>query len=95
MEKEELSSDVKLLKVKAPLVAKKALAGQFIILRIDESGERIPLTMAQTDKEQGLVTIIFQEVGKTTNQLGALEIGDEILDFVGPLGKPTHVEHKI
>jgi len=92
MEKEELSSDVKLLKVKAPLVAKKALPGQFIILRIDESGERIPLTMAQTDKEEGLVTIIFQEVGKTTKRLGALEIGDEILDFVGPLGKATHIE---
>ena len=93
IEKEELSMDVKLMKVKAPLVAKKALPGQFIILRIDETGERIPLTMAKMDKEQGLVTIIFQEVGKTTKQLGKLKIGDELLDFVGPLGKPTHIDH--
>ena len=90
--KKGLSADVKLMKVKAHLIAKKAKPGQFIILRIDESGERIPLTMVDTDKEEGTVTIIFQEVGKTTKQLGSLEVDDEILDFVGPLGKATKIE---
>ena len=93
IEKEELASDVKLMRIKAPLIAKKAQPGQFIIFRIDEMGERIPLTMVETDKEKGLVTIIFQEVGKTTTQLGALEAGDELLDFVGPLGKATEIDH--
>ena len=92
-EKEELASDVKLMRIKAPLIAKKAQPGQFIILRIDETGERIPLTMVDTDKEKGLVTIIYQEVGKTTKQLGTLQVNDELLDFVGPLGRPTEIDH--
>lgn len=89
--KAELNSSVTLLEVEAAKVAKKALPGQFIILRIDEEGERIPLTIADFDRERGTVTIIFQKVGLTTNLLGDLESGDEIQDFVGPLGCPTEV----
>jgi ferredoxin--NADP+ reductase len=93
VEKEALASDVKLMRIEAPLIAKKAQPGQFIILRIDETGERIPLTMVDTDQKKGLVTIIYQEVGKTTRQLGRLQVNDELLDFVGPLGKPTEIDH--
>lgn len=85
-EKKVLNPEVTLFRVEAPLIAKKAKAGQFIILRIEEGGERIPLTVADTDAEKGLVTIIFQIVGKTTDQLSRLEEGDLLLDFVGPLG---------
>ena len=86
-----LNDSVTLLEVDAPLVARKALAGQFIILRIDEEGERIPLTIVDYDREKGSVTIIFQKVGLTTQLLGDLEVGDEIRDFVGPLGLPTEI----
>lgn len=89
--KAELNSSVTLLEVESVKVAKKALPGQFIILRIDEEGERIPLTIADFDREKGTVTIIFQKVGLTTNLLGSLEPGDEIQDFVSPLGCPTEV----
>jgi len=82
----------KLIIVKAPMVVRHAKAGQFAILRIDKEGERIPLTLADWDKEKGTVTFIFQEVGKTSIQLGTLKEGDEILDVVGPLGKPTEAE---
>lgn len=78
--------------VEAPLVAKKCLAGQFIIFRLDEYGERIPLTIADYDREKGTVTIMFQPVGRSTMMLAELNEGDSILDFVGPLGKPTHTE---
>ena len=78
--------------VEAPLVAKKCLAGQFIIYRLDEFGERIPLTIADCDREKGTVTIMFQPVGKSTMMLAEMSEGDSILDFVGPLGKPTHTE---
>jgi ferredoxin--NADP+ reductase len=78
--------------IDAPLIAKKAEPGQFIILRTDENGERIPLTIADFDREKGTVTIIFQIVGATTNQLNTFNEGDYIQDFVGPLGKPTHTE---
>ena len=81
-----------LMKIQAPDVAKAAKAGQFIILRIDENGERIPLTIADFDREEGTVTIIFQEMGKTTKQLATKVAGDEIEDFVGPLGKASEVE---
>lgn len=82
-------SDVsKMFEVEAPLVARKAKPGQFIILRVDENGERIPLTIADSDAERGTITIIFQEVGKTTKCLGKKEAGEYITDFVGPLGKP-------
>jgi ferredoxin--NADP+ reductase len=91
VEKKVLSENVKLLKIKAPLVAKKALPGQFIILRIDEKGERIPLTIADSDRKEGTVTIIFLEVGKTTKQLGRLTIGDSVENFAGPLGLPSEV----
>ena len=71
------------------MIAKKALPGQFIILRVSENGERIPLTIADYDREAGTVTIIYQEVGKTTMELGTLNEGDSLQDFVGPLGKPS------
>jgi len=92
VKKEVLNPQVKLMTVEAPYVAKKARAGQFIILRISEEGERIPLTVADYDREQGLITIIFQEVGKTTRALGEMNVGDSILDFAGPLGRPSHLE---
>ena len=90
--KEELNSSVTLLEIEAPFVAKKAQAGQFIIFRIDEMGERVPLTIAGYDREKGTVTIIFQKVGFSTISLGKLNEGDYIQDFVGPLGRPTHPE---
>ena len=77
--------------MEAPLIAKKAKAGQFIILRLDEQGERIPLTIADYDREKGTVTIIFQKVGLTTELLAELNEGDSIRDFVGPLGLPTEL----
>lgn len=78
--------------VKAPLVARKCLAGQFIIFRIDEFGERVPLTIADYDRSEGTVTIMFQPVGSSTKKLAELEVGDSILDFAGPLGRPTEIE---
>ncbi len=78
--------------VEAPLVARKCLAGQFIIFRLDEFGERVPLTIADYDREKGTVTIMFQPVGRSTMLLAELNEGDSIADFVGPLGKPTHME---
>jgi len=92
--KKELNSAVTLLEIEAPFIAKKAKAGQFIIFRIDEQGERVPLTIAGYDREKGTVTIIFQKVGFATIALGNLNEGDYIRDFVGPLGKPTPVEGK-
>ena len=83
---------IALMEIEAPAVAKKALPGQFIILRIDEEGERIPLTVAGTDKERGTVTIIFQKVGYTTKKLDLLNEGDALLDFVGPLGRASELE---
>ncbi|MBD3371713.1 MAG: sulfide/dihydroorotate dehydrogenase-like FAD/NAD-binding protein [Candidatus Coatesbacteria bacterium] len=83
---EELGPRIKRFEIKAPLVARKIKPGQFIMLRIDDNGERIPLTMVDHDAEAGTVTIIFEEVGKTTIQLGKLKTGDELLDFIGPLG---------
>lgn len=92
VKKRQLNSAVTLMEVEAPLIAKKALAGQFIIFRVDEKGERIPLTIADYDREKGTVTIIFQIVGRSTMLLNQLEEGDSIMDFVGPLGKPTEVD---
>ncbi len=93
--KRELNPSVTMMEIEAPFVAKKAKAGQFIIFRIDEQGERVPLTIAGYDREKGTVSIIFQKVGFATIALGNLNEGDYILDFVGPLGKPTEVEgHK-
>ncbi len=94
LHKEILKNDInKLMIVEAPAVAKKTRAGQFIILRVDEQGERIPLTVADYDREAGTVTIVFQEVGKTTMHLGTLEPGDDLATFVGPLGHPTEIEN--
>ncbi len=90
--KKELNASVTLMEIEAPFIAKKAKAGQFIIFRIDEQGERVPLTIAGYDREKGTVTIIFQKVGFATIALGSLNEGDYIRDFVGPLGKPTHTE---
>ena len=87
LEKRRLNETTTLMRVLAPRVAKKAGPGQFIILRIDENGERIPLTIAGYDRESGSVTIIFQKVGKTTIHLDELNAGDNLLDFVGPLGR--------
>ncbi|MBQ3355755.1 MAG: sulfide/dihydroorotate dehydrogenase-like FAD/NAD-binding protein [Clostridia bacterium] len=87
--KKELNSAITLMEIEAPFVAKKAKAGQFIIFRVDEYGERVPLTIAGYDREKGTVTVIFQKVGLTTKLLGELNEGDSILDFVGPLGRPT------
>ncbi len=92
LKKRELNPTVTLMDIEAPLVAKKAEPGQFIILRVDENGERMPLTIADYDREAGTVTIIFQIVGATTKLLNAKNEGDFIQDFVGPLGVPTHVE---
>lgn len=90
--KEILGPDLKLMDVEAPEIAAKAQPGQFIILRTDDEGERIPLTIADFDRDQGLITIIFQEVGRSTKDLGRLATGDFILDFVGPLGKASEIE---
>lgn len=90
--KRQLNATVTLLEVKAPLIAGKALPGQFIIFRIDEKGERVPLTISDCDPEKGTVTIIFQHVGTSTKMLGALEVGQSIQDFVGPLGVASHLE---
>jgi len=91
LEKEEIAPSVHRMVVDALDVAKAAKAGQFIILRIDELGERIPLTIADFEKEKGTVTVIFQEMGKTTKQLGKLCSGDSLQDFVGPLGTPSDI----
>ena len=90
--KKELNPTVTQMEIKAPLVANKAKPGQFIILRVDESGERIPLTVAGIDASRGTVKIIFQIVGATTNKLNQKNAGEYIEDFVGPLGEPTHID---
>jgi len=92
--KESLNPTVTKMVIEAPLVAAKAKAGQFIILRVDDRGERIPLTVADYDREAGTVTIIYQIVGATTMRLDRLNEGDCLADFLGPLGKPTEVEGK-
>lgn len=92
LKKRELNPTVTLMEVEAPFVAKKAQPGQFVILRVDEEGERIPLTVADYDRERGTVTIIFQIVGGTTMRLNMLGEGDCIQDFVGPLGEPSHLD---
>lgn len=92
LQKEKLAPGIWLMKVDAPFVARRAMPGQFIILRVKEEGERIPLTIADYDRQQGWVTIIFQEVGLTTRLLAKLNEGDNILDFVGPLGRPSELD---
>jgi len=92
LEKQVLSDAVKLIVVEAPTVARRAKAGQFVIVRIDEPGERIPLTIADFDRQAGTITLIFQEVGKSTMQMGTLKPGDELITVAGPLGHPTDIE---
>ena len=92
VEKKALNPTVTMMDIEAPLVARKAQAGQFIILRTDEDGERIPLTVAGYDRDKGTVKIIFQVVGATTEKLNHKEVGDCLADFAGPLGKPTETE---
>ena len=92
VKKQPLNPTVTRMEIEAPLIAKKAKPGQFIILRVDKNGERIPLTVAGYDREKGTVTIIFQIVGATTEKLNHLNEGECLHDFVGPLGVPTHVD---
>ncbi|MCZ7384940.1 MAG: sulfide/dihydroorotate dehydrogenase-like FAD/NAD-binding protein [Candidatus Methanoperedens sp.] len=93
LKKQELVPTIHLMDIAAPRIAKKAQPGQFVILRINETGERIPLTIADFDRKKGTITMIFQAVGKTTTQLSSLKAGDELLDFTGPLGNPAHIEN--
>jgi len=90
---EELAPVTKLFEVRAPAVAHSAQAGQFVIIRVGEAGERIPLTIADYDRERGTITLVVQEVGKTTMQLGTLQPGDHLASFTGPLGKATEIEN--
>ncbi len=91
--RQDLVPNVHLFRIEAPAVARKAKAGQFVIVRIDEKGERIPLTIADWDPGEGWVTVVFMEVGATTKELAKLGTGDFITDFAGPLGLPTHIEN--
>jgi ferredoxin--NADP+ reductase len=90
--REDLAPVTKLFEVEAPVVARKARAGQFVIVRIGEEGERIPLTIGDYDRERGTVTLVVQEVGKTTMQMGTMQSGDELASVTGPLGLPTEIE---
>ena len=89
---EDLVPNIHLLKIAAPDVAKRAQPGQFVVIKVDEIGERIPLTIADWDEAKGSITIVFMEVGTTTHKLGLLQTGDFIADFIGPLGLPTHID---
>jgi len=90
--RQDLVPNIHLFKIAAPRTAKKAQAGQFVVIRVNEEGERIPLTIADWDREEGSVTVVFMEVGTTTHRLASLKPGDQIANFIGPLGLPTHIE---
>ena len=92
VKKERFAPEVVLLEVEAPHIARKAKAGQFMILRVDEQGERVPLTLADWDAERGTITLIFQEVGASTTKLGMRNEGEALSDCVGPLGSPSEIE---
>lgn len=92
LEKRELATNIKLLKVSAPTIAEKAQAGQFVIVRVDEKGERIPLTLVDWNRKEGTITLIFLEVGVSTRKLGKLNEGDAISDIAGPLGCPSEIK---
>jgi ferredoxin--NADP+ reductase len=92
LSKEDLTPVTKLFEIEAPIVARKAQAGQFVIIRLHERGERIPLTIAGYDREQGTITLVVQEVGKTTMEMGTLSVGDHLISFAGPLGNPSEIE---
>lgn len=89
----ELAKDITEISVSAPIIAQKAKAGQFVVLVLDEKGERIPLTLADWDKDKGTITLIFQKVGFSTKRLGALSLGDSIAHILGPLGHPTEIKN--
>ena len=91
--KKDLAPNIKMFKIYAPRVAAKAMPGQFVILRLHEKGERIPLTITDWSKEEGTVTVVVLEAGKTTKQLALMKEGDYILNFVGPLGRPAEIKH--
>lgn len=93
LNREALAPVTKLLEVQAPVVARKARAGQFVIVRASDNGERVPLTIADYDRERGTLTLVFQEVGKTTMQMGTLQVGDELASVTGPLGLPSDIEN--
>jgi len=93
LHREDLTPEIHLFEIAAPDVAKKAQAGQFVVIRADEKGERIPLTIADWDREKGTVTVVFMEVGKTTRKLATVKAGEYIANFAGPLGLPTHIEN--
>ncbi len=90
--KEDLVPNIHLLKIDAPAVARKAQAGQFVVIRVNEKGERIPLTIADWDRKEGSITVVFMEVGTSTRRLAQLGTGDSIASFIGPLGQPTHID---
>jgi ferredoxin--NADP+ reductase len=90
--KKTLSPEIRLYKIRAPLIAKKRQAGQFVIVRLEELGERIPLTIADADPQEGTITLVVQEVGATTRKMGTYQVGDRFLDVVGPLGRPTEIK---
>ena len=92
LSRDKLAPGIHVMRIAAPAVARKAQAGQFVIIRVDERGERIPLTIADWDRDEGSVTIVFMEAGKTTRQLATLKAGDSLATFAGPLGLPTEVE---
>lgn len=94
-EKINLNDTVTQMTFHAPAVAKKAMAGQFVVLRVEEKGERIPLTISHSDKEKGEITVVFQIVGNTTKELNNVAKGDAIIDLAGPLGKPTHIDESL
>lgn len=92
VEAKSLAPAVKQFRILAPEITRKRRPGQFVVLRINEEGERIPLTIADADPQTGILTLIFQEVGKSTLQLGKMKSGDALMDLIGPLGRPTHIE---
>jgi len=92
LEKKKLVPNIHLFKVAAPAIAKKTQAGQFVVVRLDEKGERIPLTIADWDEKEGSITLVFMEVGTTTGKLALLDAGDSITDLIGPLGLPSDIE---
>ncbi|UCD96663.1 MAG: sulfide/dihydroorotate dehydrogenase-like FAD/NAD-binding protein [Candidatus Bathyarchaeota archaeon] len=93
LKKIDLAPRIKLLEIDAPKIAVKAKAGQFVIMRIDEKGERFPLTLADWDPKNGMITIVFLEVGVSTIKLGAIEAGENVRDILGPLGNPSDIKH--
>ena len=92
LEKQDLAPQIKLFRIKAPLISSKFQAGQFVVIRLNERGERIPLTIAESSPREGTITIVVQEVGKTTSELGSMKEGETIEDVLGPLGIPSPIE---